>query len=104
MPLRGMEEYGAIFGADRPFDTGSFIVLAEAGAKGGISKNGIKYVLVNDPYYGGLQELQTAFPKVQFIRADQVRTTLPKILQAKEPKLYAEAVAKSAQNSKAAAQ
>ncbi|MBS1994311.1 MAG: hypothetical protein JSS83_27555 [Cyanobacteria bacterium SZAS LIN-3] len=101
MPLRGMEEYAGAFGATRPFDTGTFILLSEAGARGGIRENGIKYVLVNDHFYGAIADLQAAFPKVTFIRADEIATRLPQILREKRPDLYASAMAQTAARVKA---
>jgi hypothetical protein len=63
---------------------GSFIVLAPPGQK--LKPAGIRYVLVNDAYYGEPGEidpvarLQRAFPHVEFIRADEAPRRLKEIV------------------------
>lgn len=78
MPLRGSESYGGAFGADRPFDTGPFILLGKPGQK--IGDSGVHYVLVNDHFYGAIPQLQAAYPHVEFIKAKEAAVRLAEIL------------------------
>jgi hypothetical protein len=92
MPLRGCEAYAGAFGAERPFDTGGFIVVSAPGNT--IAKGGIKYVLVNDHFFDAITELQAAYPQVTFIRADKMAVELPQILEVSLPDVYSRAMAR----------
>jgi hypothetical protein len=72
--------HGAI-GASRPFDQGDFILLSEPAST--INSAGVKYVLVNEHFYGAIPTLQKRYPNVRFIRADEATEELPEILQEK---------------------
>lgn len=82
MPLRGGERAAGAFGAERPFDTGPFILLGAPGQK--IGNSGVKFVLVNDHFYGAIPQLQAAYPHVEFIKARDAAVRLAEILAGKK--------------------
>lgn len=75
-------EVAAAIGAAGPYDTGGFIVLSpphelnQITKEVDISTSGIAGVLVNREWYDAIPRLQQAYPKVKFIRADQMTTRL----------------------------
>ncbi|GEM_PF-3953336 len=56
---------------------GSFVVMGAIDRP--LTESGIRYVIVNDAYYAALHYLQKKYPKVQFIRADEVNERLQQI-------------------------
>ena len=59
---------------------GSFIILGDVDRP---LKKGIRYVIVNDAYYEGVDRLQRAFPLITFMRADQANDRLREIIDRK---------------------
>ncbi|MBU0597024.1 hypothetical protein KKA94_02575 [Patescibacteria group bacterium] len=59
------------------YKEGSFVLLSNPD---GQLMDGIKYVIVNDAYYEALDELQAAYPDVEFIRADETPKRLQEIV------------------------
>lgn len=69
-PLVGNGGIGAGMGtASHAYRDGSFIVVADKMKL--IVDDGIKHVIVNDVYYDIIKDLQTKFPNVNFVRADE---------------------------------
>ena len=72
-----------IGGADSPggvaYKDGSFVVMG--GPDELMIKGGIKNVIVNDAYYGAVDRLRTAYPSVNFIRADRVNEGLREVIK-----------------------
>ena len=69
-PLVGNGGIGAGMGtASHAYRDGSFIVVSDKMKL--IVNDGIKHVIVNDAYYNIIKDLQTKFPNVNFVRADQ---------------------------------
>lgn len=81
LPLRETDEIeqmaAAAMGSAGPYDTGAFIVISHPGMS---IREGIAGVIVNEHYYPFIDELQTAYPGVKFIKAGEMSTELPKII------------------------
>jgi len=66
-------------GGGAAYKDGSFVVLGPVDSS--IAEGGIKYVIVNDVYYGAVARLKTAFPEVEFLRADEANQRLTEIVE-----------------------
>lgn len=81
-------EIAGAVGAAGPYDTGGFIILGEPrklhqpiSETKDISETGVKGVLVNREWYDAIPTLQSAYPNIKFIRADQMQTLLSEWLR-----------------------
>jgi hypothetical protein len=73
-PLMGENLSGLGGASDGAFKNGSFILLGDKGQL--IKDSGVKSVIVNDAYYGMINDLQKAYPDVHFVKANEAPKSL----------------------------